>query len=298
MSTDQESKASSRTRSPAYPIIPLKTAIERAAVLYKHEKRNLAHVDVVIRHWELDPKSSSGLRSIAALKQFGLIEEVGKNDDRQVKLSSLGFNILMPEVAGSTEYENAVKTAALLPTLHADIWKQYNGELPSDAALSRYLILSKNFNDSVVAQFVRQFKATVAFAKLAKVDTIADESDEDSANSQDENRHADRDARRDENLGGGSGNHPFTNTFNQFFSSAQQKPKGQTGTPTGPTMRDLPITLPSLAVAILRLPCPMTEEDFQTLSAMLTAYKPSLTKKPSRDPNPDGDHTQCPDNEE
>ena len=57
-------------------------------------------------------------------------------------------------------------------------------------------------------------------------------------------------------------------TQNTFFGAQQTV----SGTPT----RDLPITLPSLNIAVLRLPVPMTEVDFTTLINSLTLMKGAL----------------------
>lgn len=178
MSTANDSKQSVRTRSPAYPAIPLKKAVERARELNSHERRNLVHIDVVLQHWGYDARSSNGNRTLAALKQFGLLVEQGKKDSRQVKLSPMALEILMPEQEGGDAYLRDLQRAALMPVLHKDVWEKYGGELPSDAALKRYLILEKNFNDTFVDRFIRQFRATIAYAKLTADDTIHDEGDD------------------------------------------------------------------------------------------------------------------------
>lgn len=46
--------------------------------------------------------------------------------------------------------------------------------------------------------------------------------------------------------------------------------------PDGP-YREFPITLPSLAVAVLRLPVPMTPDDFEALSKFLDSVRSALT---------------------
>ena len=44
----------------------------------------------------------------------------------------------------------------------------------------------------------------------------------------------------------------------------------------GTTMRELPITLPSLNIAVREVPMPMTEIDFTTLLNSLHAWKPAF----------------------
>lgn len=244
MSADSDQRESAgRTRSPAYPAFSLKKAIERLGVLYKEERRNLVHTDVVLKHWGYDPKSSNGLRAIAALKQFGLIEDQGKKDDRQVRLSELGFELVMPESEGNEEHLAHLRQAALRPVLHKAIWEEYNGDLPSDAALRRYLIKSKNFNDSFVDPFVRQFRSTIAFAKLSKADTI--EQPEGQSGDEDEDMETPKDRPKDKNPGtmGGEGFSP---------------PKPPSG------LRDFPLYT-SASKGALYVPGQLTKKDFELL---------------------------------
>lgn len=44
-------------------------------------------------------------------------------------------------------------------------------------------------------------------------------------------------------------------------------------------MRDLPITLPSLAVAVLRVPVPMTKTDFDALLSALQSFEGALLQR-------------------
>src|SRR2546427_9092783 len=77
-----------RTRSPGYPSIPLRTAIEKAVAIYAHEKKNPAHMDALAADLGLNAKSSSFLLAVSALKKYGLLEEVeGGKGGRRLKLT-------------------------------------------------------------------------------------------------------------------------------------------------------------------------------------------------------------------
>src|SRR5688500_13312680 len=116
--TDQSDRKRPRHRSPAYPSIDLRTAIERAATIYKAEKRHPAPVAVMVHHCGYDTTSSAGLRAIAALKQFGLLLEEGSNEERQLRLSELALDILIADSEESPQRLHAIKTAALSPPIH------------------------------------------------------------------------------------------------------------------------------------------------------------------------------------
>jgi hypothetical protein len=161
-----------RVRSPAYPAFDLKAAIDKANTIYAHEKRAAAPVGVVTKHCGLDIKSSGALRLIAALKQFGLAVEQGSGEDREVKLSDTALDIVLAPSPDDAKRIGAIKRAALSPKIHKHLWDYYNGELPSDGNIRAYLLREMEFNDAKVDRFIKEFRSTIAFAKLTGTDII------------------------------------------------------------------------------------------------------------------------------
>src|SRR5688572_16075116 len=98
-----ESTAEKKHRSPAYPFVGLGKAVERAKALYAAEKRHAAPLNAVVTHWGYGGKSSGGLQTVSALKQFGFLVDTGSGDDRKVQLTDLAFKILLDEVPNSVE---------------------------------------------------------------------------------------------------------------------------------------------------------------------------------------------------
>lgn len=184
MNEQPEEKRGARHRSPAYPSIDLGQAIVRAREIYKSAKRGPAHVESVLEHWGYEPGSSNGLRAIAALKQFGLLEDRGKNEQRQVQLSRLALDILIPEDEGGPKHRAAIQGAALMPPVHESIWEHYEGQPPSDSILRRYLIFERNFNDASVDGFIRQFRATLTYAGLTHSDSMEPVAADEAADAQ------------------------------------------------------------------------------------------------------------------
>lgn len=234
----------------------LKTALGHAETIYKHEKRSAAPVAVVAQHCGTDIKSSKALRLIAALKQYGLAIEEGSGEDREIRLSEIALDYLLAE--NDAQKSEAVATAALLPPIHRKIWEHYKGNLPSNATLKSFLVRQLDFNDTYVDRFIKQFRATLGFAGLEGGDTIEepDENDEEEAET------------------------PAVDIF-QANPFQKVKAKSPTG---GAAMRELPITLPSLNIAVLKVPTPMTELDFTTLVNSLAAWKAALVppSKPTK----------------
>jgi hypothetical protein len=163
-----------RIRSPAYPAIGLEEALTRAKQIYEQEDRHLVAVDVAGSHWGYKPSSSGGLQIVSALKQFNLATEEGSKDRRQIRLSQLAIELLNCE-ENSARWRELVRTAALAPKIHGELWDRYSGHLPSDATLRMYLVVQREpikFNKAYVDAFIGQFRSTVAFAKLSNEDII------------------------------------------------------------------------------------------------------------------------------
>ncbi len=159
-----------RTRSPAYPYLDLRAALEKAGTLWRAEGRHAVAVSLAMQHWGYKAESSTGYSCIAALKKFGLVDEDGVGDGRQVKLSRLALTVLLDEDRASPERNAALQTAALSPRIHAELWEKYGAELPSDSSLRRFLVIEKNFNEAAVDEFLEEYKTTVAFAGLRSAD--------------------------------------------------------------------------------------------------------------------------------
>ena len=177
--TESAAPKKKRVRSPSYPALNLETAIERARDIYDNEKRHAAPVAVVAKHWGTTITNSSGLRGIAALKQFGLIVEEGSGDDRHVRLTDRALDILIPQSRNSPDQQQAIRDAALSPKIHKKLWDHYRGHLPSDESLKAYLIRQHEFNDTHVQGFVKQIRETVAFARLDVAENNHTQEDDD-----------------------------------------------------------------------------------------------------------------------
>ena len=150
-----------KVRSPSFPFISLREAVDRARAFYEAEQRNAARPETAAAHWGYSPKSSGGKQTIAALRAFGLLE-----GDTLIKLSGRALRILLDEREASEERERLLKQAALLPPLHSRLWERYGADLPSAQTLRLSLILDEGFNENSVDDFLTEYKETLEFAKL------------------------------------------------------------------------------------------------------------------------------------
>jgi hypothetical protein len=161
--SDQPRAASSRgPRSPNFPAITLPDALAKVRILYEKDKRAPVGVQTVLTHLGFGNKlSGSTARVLSALRQFGLLEQVGE----QFRVTDQAYRMLVLS-EGSPDRVKAVQEAAKKPAIYRELLDQYPEGLPSDAALKDFLISSKKFNPASVETFLRVFHASLEFAKL------------------------------------------------------------------------------------------------------------------------------------
>ena len=169
-------------RSPSYPAIDLKEALKLARTLYGQEKQHAAPVLAILGHWNYSPKSSGGRLAFAALKKFGLLDHEGRGDQRKGRLTDLAVRIIIDERPDSEDKARLIREAAEKPPIHAEMLKNYSDALPSDVNVRFWLRSDKSFTDKGAKDFLKQFKATFAFARPAESDSLSDD-DGDSSDS-------------------------------------------------------------------------------------------------------------------
>lgn len=161
-----------KERSPSFPFISLPRAIARAESLYGGHRREPTRLPALAQTWGYSPTSSGLQQTVAALKQFGLLDEEGSGPDRKVQVSELARRILVDLRPGARE--EAVREAAEQPKLFAEYLPRWLPQRPSDAHCISELHFDRGFNESAAKQFLRVFDETVAFAGLRDRDTITD----------------------------------------------------------------------------------------------------------------------------
>lgn len=156
------SSEKSRHRSPSFPFISLREAVERAKAFDRAERGNAARPSVAVTHWGYESvKSSGGPRTIAALRAYGLLEKEGS----KVRLSERALQILREDTPAPRR-QALLREAALLPRVHQAILDEYRQGLPSDGNLTSDLVDQLGFNPKSVGDFIRNLKDTLALTGL------------------------------------------------------------------------------------------------------------------------------------
>ena len=164
-----------KERSPSYPFISLRKAIDRAESLYSSHRREPTRLPALAQTWGYSPSSSGLQQPVAALKQYGLLEEEGSGPDRKVRISELARRILADLRPGARE--EAITEAATRPRLFAEYLPKWFPSRPSDAHCVSELHFDRGFNPAAAQLFLRVFDETVAFANLSADDTVAESDD-------------------------------------------------------------------------------------------------------------------------
>ncbi len=177
------------------------------------------------------------------------------------RLTDLALDILLSPDARQRDL--AIQRAALLPSIHAELWNQYKPHLPSDHALRYDLVRNRGFTETGAAEFINEFRETIAFARLAESTNIG--SEEEDANGEAEPERG---------------------------SVPQHREVQRTGMrwerPVGANVLTIPVPVSGAAPIVIEGEFPVTEAAWDQFIAVLTAMKPGLVSEPiARDLNED-----------
>lgn len=158
----------SKKRSPNFPCIDLEKALELTEKIYTVDKRAPIPVNLLITRWGL-PKYNSYVRQlIAALTYYGLLESMGKGENRRVGVSERGYRILEK----APDRAKLLRDSALEPRLFNEVWQHYKKKgLPSNDVLERDLVWQNSFANTRFTKngarsFINNLKSSINFAKI------------------------------------------------------------------------------------------------------------------------------------
>lgn len=168
-----------KLRSPNYPAVSLRDALERVRKVYEKEHTTKAAPDVVVKAMGYASLNGASMTILSALKKYGLLEEIGKD----LKVSGDALTILV-DPKDSQERIAAIRRAAFTPSLFSELRQQYGDSSPSDENIRSFL-LKRGFLQSTVDSAIRAYRDTLALvSELPKGDNL-NESYVDQENSMD-----------------------------------------------------------------------------------------------------------------
>jgi hypothetical protein len=102
-------------RSPNYPAVSLREAIDLVTKLHDKERRTSVDAVLAVRAWGYNVMSGRARGKLSALRKYGLLDGRGEN----YRVSDRAMAILFPE--NPEEKANAIRDAALAPELFAEM---------------------------------------------------------------------------------------------------------------------------------------------------------------------------------
>lgn len=167
-------------RGPGYPYINLEDAVGLAKKLYDFAKRTPANSLTVLKDtWGYSPTSSSAVKIIAAMSYFGLVEVVSSSSENKVqslRITDRAYRILV-DMAESEERQQAIRDAFLAPKAYKLCWDTWGNEPPP--SMRSVLLFTHNFIESTVDQFIANYKKSLTFANMGRIDAIKSSPNED-----------------------------------------------------------------------------------------------------------------------
>jgi hypothetical protein len=157
-----------RHRSPSYPAVGLREAVERVRSMYQKGGKAGAPPKIAAVHIGFQTPHGQAMSVLAALKKFGLLEEA---KDRLVPTQRAIEILHLPE--NDARRAQALKEAALDPPIYKELAEQHRTTgLPADDVLQSELKTYRDFNPNAVASFVKDFKDSLEFAGLSENGTL------------------------------------------------------------------------------------------------------------------------------
>lgn len=177
---DELTARAPRERSPSFPVVSLKVAVERLKDFDNKFGRHPARYPRAGLAWGMEEGSSQANRYLAALKSFGLVEYKGSGTNRTVEVSEAGRRYLLAQQPSIKE--EIIRSAALKPKAIAKFWPSWQADRPPDEVCLDELRLTHGFTKASAPQFLKVYDETISFAGLTshdKVGVVEDDDDED-----------------------------------------------------------------------------------------------------------------------
>lgn len=260
-------KSRARERSPNYPSISLPDAVAYAQRFWASEKRTAVPADVAAKAMGYASLSGKSRMTLAALKQYGLVK--GRKDS--VQLTDTAVAIIVHPV-GSSERQAALRAAATKPDLFVELATKRPDA--SDVALRAYLITERKFSEDGARRFIKSYRQTMKLVEgisegYSEEDPVEDDGDDEADTPTVDPKSGDGTPKKDRD------NPPKEPTMPGVGQEAQPF--------------DLPIPLIGGGMATLRMPRPITGEDYDHMVALLESNLKALRKALVKEPKPPQD---------
>ena len=143
-----------RLRSPNYPSLSIKQAIDMVAKIYRTERTNVIHRDDAAKAMGYSGLTGRSMTVLGALIHFDLLNKVGKGE---VRVSEIAERIL--HGITTEERDEATLKAAFAPQLFQSIHSRFPEGIPSEGTIKSFL-MREGFSDAAVGPAINAFMET------------------------------------------------------------------------------------------------------------------------------------------
>src|ERR1700756_4539488 len=158
--TEARETIGKRDRSPSFPFIPLRNAIERLTAFEEHHKRAGVPPDRVGPSWGMKTNTSQAQQTLAALRAYGLLEIQLTSEGRRVVISEDG-RVYLRAQQDSVKQE-VLRRAALRPKQIQKYWHDWGTGRPKDAAcLDALVVQGGGFSEDGAEKFLKVYDETI-----------------------------------------------------------------------------------------------------------------------------------------
>jgi len=167
-----------------FPFIALPKAIERARQLWVSAREYPVLVSDAVKLWGYTDKASGGRQTTAALKYYGLVEDIGSKDSRKIKLTDDARRYFLDErpEQHASFHSKWIYAPRAFATLR-DLWR--TGPPTDDRVARSALKLDLGYSENSAAALLDIYKTNLAFAtrptRASESAAEASDSDRDDA---------------------------------------------------------------------------------------------------------------------
>ncbi|MBS9719197.1 hypothetical protein JYU29_00680 [Tianweitania sp. BSSL-BM11] len=147
--------AEAKMRSPRYPTIGLREALDKVRFVYDADHRNKIPKALVAQHMGYNGLNGKSLGVISAVSKYGLLD--GGRDSMWV--TERAQDILVREL-GDPERVRAIREAASGPEIYQEITDTFPGGA-SDAAIRAHLVTKRDFLREAAERLIQSYRETM-----------------------------------------------------------------------------------------------------------------------------------------
>lgn len=152
----ETTRPAKRHRSPNYPAISLREAIEKVRIIYSEQRKTPGSREDFAKIMGYNGLTGSSVKVVSALSKYGLITGHGAN----IRVSEIGENLSLHQ-PGDVEYADAIRVAAESPVFFKELNANFPDGLPSEHTV-RATLIKRGFSEKAVQPALDTFRDTQA----------------------------------------------------------------------------------------------------------------------------------------